>query len=292
MYVMWKMHRNKWQNKEWTQKLQNNQENKRKYINNKQLIRKIVEFVFFLSFSGISTKIFPFSPNFQKSSSNFTGFLVQFCGFQWHSNIVLRSFPSKHCSTWFFIQLWVFFLHPRHLSEVIHRWILLLACFHELTSVTPQSNITEIHFSIPSKSEPLNFRQNNTMATTRLIRFPKTLLQSIRTKSTKTPTLTAMGHQSHVQKVVTTSDGNAFVAWHPTVDFPYEHSLPIPPAAIPTSSLIKDQAIDTAMAAFGQKKMEIAREELMRITHSHCITWAPRQRDRKAKKTPMDREYL
>lgn len=134
------------------------------------------------------------------------------------------------------------------------------------------------------------------MATTRLIRLPKPLLnlhnlQSLRAKSTN-GAVTAIGNLSHVQKVVSTSDGSAFVAWHPTADFPYEHSLPLPPPAIPTNTLIKDQAIETAMQAFGQKKVEIAREELMRVTHSHVHTWVPRQRDRKAKKTPMNREYL
>lgn len=113
----------------------------------------------------------------------------------------------------------------------------------------------------------------------------------IRDKSTKLLT-SPVGNLSHVQKVGTTSDGTTFVAWHPTTDFPYEHSSALPPPAIPTSTLLKDEAIQNAMKAFGNKKPEIARQELMRLTNTSLHTWKPRQRDRKAKKTPMNREYL
>lgn len=137
------------------------------------------------------------------------------------------------------------------------------------------------------------------MATIRLI-ISKNLskhlinnLNSVQIRHKTTNILTsALGKQSSVEKVVTTSDSNAFIAWHPTAEFPYEHSLPLPPPAIPTSTLLKDEAIQTAMAAFGNKKPEIARLELMKITHTSLHVWKPRQRDRKAKKTPMDREYL
>lgn len=112
----------------------------------------------------------------------------------------------------------------------------------------------------------------------------------IRSKSTKILT-TATGTQSHVEQVVTTNDGT-FIAWHPTQEFPYEHSLPMPPPAIPTSTLLKDEAIQTAMQAFGNKKPEIAHQELMKVTHSSKHIWAPRPRDRKRKNTPPDRKYL
>lgn len=111
-----------------------------------------------------------------------------------------------------------------------------------------------------------------------------------RFKSTEVLT-TVLGTQSHVEKVVTTNDGT-FFAWHPTPEFPYEHSLPLPPPAIPTSTLLKDEAIQTAMQAFGNKNPEIARQELMKITHTSKHIWAPRQRDRKRKNTPPNREYL
>lgn len=113
----------------------------------------------------------------------------------------------------------------------------------------------------------------------------------IRCKSSKILT-TAVGSLSTVEKVVTTADSSTFVAWHPTHDFPYEHSKPLPPPAIPTSTLLKDEALQTAMAAFGNKKPQIATQELMRLTNTSYHVWRPRQRDRKAKKTKPDREYL
>lgn len=113
----------------------------------------------------------------------------------------------------------------------------------------------------------------------------------IRSKSSSILT-TAVGSLSTVEKVVTTKDGTAFVAWHPTHDFPYEHSKPLPPPAIPTSTLLKDDAIQTAMKAFGTKHKRIADLELMKVTHTSKHVWKPRPRDRKAKTTKPDREYL
>lgn len=113
-----------------------------------------------------------------------------------------------------------------------------------------------------------------------------------RSKSTDSILTTAVGQLSHVDKVVATEDCTLFVAWHPTSEFPYEHSLPLPPPSIPTSTLLKDEAIQTAMQAFSNKRPEIARLELMKLTNTSKHTWKPRQRDRKAKKTPPDREYL
>lgn len=113
-----------------------------------------------------------------------------------------------------------------------------------------------------------------------------------RSKSTDSTLTTAVGHLSHVERVVSTEDCTMFVAWHPTSEFPYEHSLPLPPQSIPTSTLLKDDAIQTAMSAFSNKRPEIARLELMKLTNTSKHTWKPRQRDRRAKKTPPDREYL
>lgn len=113
----------------------------------------------------------------------------------------------------------------------------------------------------------------------------------IRFKSTELKT-TSTGSLSFVEKIVTSSDGSAFVAWHPTYDFPYEYSLPLPPPSIETSTLLRDETIQTAMQAFGNKHPEIARQELMKITNTSKHTWKPRQRDRRAKKTQMEREYL
>lgn len=113
-----------------------------------------------------------------------------------------------------------------------------------------------------------------------------------REKSTDSTLTTAVGQLSNVEKVVATEDCSLFVAWHPTSEFPYEHSLPLPPPTIATSTLLKDEAIQTAMQAFSNKRPEIARLELMKLTNTSKHTWKPRQRDRRAKKTPPDREYL
>lgn len=97
---------------------------------------------------------------------------------------------------------------------------------------------------------------------------------------------------SHIEKIVTTNDNTTFIAWHPTNVFQYQHSLPLKPNSIQNNALLKDEAIRTAMQAFGNKRPEIAQRELMKITNTSKHTWKPRQRDRKAKKTSMDREYL
>lgn len=118
--------------------------------------------------------------------------------------------------------------------------------------------------------------------------------KQIRPKSTKILT-TPVGSLSNVENVATTSDGTTFVAWHPTPDFPYEHSLPLPPPGMATSTLLRDEAIETAMKAFGNKHPEIAKQELMRVTTTSYHTWRPFPRGSKintAKGTPPDRKYL
>lgn len=119
----------------------------------------------------------------------------------------------------------------------------------------------------------------------------------IRNFSTKSLKLSikenAVGGRSLVDGVAVTSGGKTIVAWHPDPVFPYECSKPLP-TAIETQSatLVKDESIRTAMSAFKEKRPEVAREELMRLTHTTKHRWFPRSRDKKAKKTPMDRPYL
>lgn len=117
------------------------------------------------------------------------------------------------------------------------------------------------------------------------------ILNQIRHKSMKIAE-TPVGQLSHVEKIVTTNDCTTFVAWHPSHTFDYEYSLPLPPPSIETDSLLKQEAIKSSLSAFGNKHPEIAKLELMKITNTSFHTWKPRQRDRKAKKTEMDREYL
>ena len=106
-------------------------------------------------------------------------------------------------------------------------------------------------------------------------------------------TKNAIGGKNLVEKVAITNDGKTIVAWHPDVEFPYEFSKPIPKAAeAESASLIKDIKIQTAMRAFKDKHPEVARQELMSLTHTTKHRWFPRSRDKRSKKTPMDRPYL
>lgn len=127
------------------------------------------------------------------------------------------------------------------------------------------------------------------MASLRLFSIKISNLNLIKQYSTKTAT----GNRSLVDKVVLAQDGKMFVAWHPTPDFPYELTQPIPKYETQEkSSVIKEAAISTAMKAFKTKHPEIARLELSKLTFTTKHKWFPRARDKKAKNTPMDREYL
>lgn len=88
------------------------------------------------------------------------------------------------------------------------------------------------------------------------------------------------------------TDAGIFVAWHPEPDFPYEFTKPIEMKDRSNPSLLKEAAINTAMEAFKNKHPDLARQELMSLTYTTKHIWFPRSRDRKAKKTPMDRNYL
>ena len=108
------------------------------------------------------------------------------------------------------------------------------------------------------------------------------------------PKLNSVDNSASVQSVALSKDESTFVAWHPKVkDFPYEFSRPIPTVQEQHSaSLLKDKSVQTALNAFKNKHPEIARQELMKITYTTKHRWYPRARDKKAKKTPMDRPYL
>lgn len=94
-----------------------------------------------------------------------------------------------------------------------------------------------------------------------------------------------------VENVVKTKCG-MFVAWHPEPDFPYEFTKPIEMKDRSNASLLKEKSLNTAMEAFKNQAPELARQELMGLTYTTKHIWFPRSRDRRAKKTPMDREYL
>ncbi|XP_066250260.1 large ribosomal subunit protein mL42 [Euwallacea similis] len=94
-------------------------------------------------------------------------------------------------------------------------------------------------------------------------------------------------------KIVGTPDGSTLVAWHPKKDFPYECTKPLPEIKIEESpSVLKTQLTPELLSIFNKKTPEQARAELMAITHTTKHRWFPKKRRNKAKKTPMDREFL
>ncbi|XP_016973585.1 39S ribosomal protein L42, mitochondrial [Drosophila rhopaloa] len=103
----------------------------------------------------------------------------------------------------------------------------------------------------------------------------------------------AVGGKGLVEAVAVTRSGRTIVAWHPETPVPYENTQPLPKIAeVQSSSVVKESALKTAMRAFKSQHPEVARQELMQLTHTTKHRWFPRSRDKKAKKTPMDRPYL
>lgn len=95
---------------------------------------------------------------------------------------------------------------------------------------------------------------------------------------------------NNINNVAKTNCG-MLVAWHSEPDFPYECTKPIQYKS-GNQSILKENAINNAMEAFKKNNPEIVRQELSNITFTTKHVWFPRSRDRKAKKTPMDRKYL
>ncbi|XP_022901808.2 large ribosomal subunit protein mL42 [Onthophagus taurus] len=97
---------------------------------------------------------------------------------------------------------------------------------------------------------------------------------------------------SSSSKFAKTDDGSTFVFWHPKKEFSYENTRPLPEVKAESSGVLKTELSHQLKEVFNKKSPDMAREELMRITYTTKHKWFPRSRDRKAKKTPMDREYL
>lgn len=103
----------------------------------------------------------------------------------------------------------------------------------------------------------------------------------------------ATGGRGLVESVHVFRNGRTIAAWHPEPSYPYELSKPLPSAEVEQSaSLLKEEALRAAKSAFMRQRPEVAREELMRLTHTCKHRWFPRARDKRAKKTPMDRPFL
>ncbi|XP_057662582.1 39S ribosomal protein L42, mitochondrial [Diorhabda carinulata] len=95
------------------------------------------------------------------------------------------------------------------------------------------------------------------------------------------------------QRIVITDNGSTLIAWHPKEDFPYECTRPLPEEEpCETSTVLKTTLTPELLSIFNKKTPEQARQELMNITFTTKHRWFPRSRDKRAKKTPMDREYL
>jgi len=93
------------------------------------------------------------------------------------------------------------------------------------------------------------------------------------------------------EQITVTDDGSTIVCWHPEPRFPYECSFPLP-AEQETHATLKIQSLDEVRSVFLEKKQEFVRQELMSLTYTTKHRWFPRSRDKYAKNTPPDREYL
>jgi large subunit ribosomal protein L42 len=93
------------------------------------------------------------------------------------------------------------------------------------------------------------------------------------------------------EQITVTDDGSSIVCWHPEPHVPYECSRPLPEEQ-GTHSTLKIQSLDEVRSVFKEKKQEFVRQELMALTHTTKHRWFPRSRDKYAKKTPPDRDYL
>ncbi|XP_028164322.1 39S ribosomal protein L42, mitochondrial [Ostrinia furnacalis] len=92
-------------------------------------------------------------------------------------------------------------------------------------------------------------------------------------------------------KIVITNDGSTIVSLHREQNFPYEHSKPLP-EEIQDNSLLKMSDLEEVRRVFKDMKPEIARKQLSTLTLTTQHRWFPRARDKKAKKTEMNRTYL
>ncbi|XP_032528860.1 large ribosomal subunit protein mL42 [Danaus plexippus] len=92
-------------------------------------------------------------------------------------------------------------------------------------------------------------------------------------------------------KIVITDDGSTIVALHREQEFPYEYSKPLP-EEVTDSSILKMSDYSEVRKVFKDIKPEMARQQLASLTLTTPHRWFPRARDKKAKKTEMNRPYL
>ena len=92
--------------------------------------------------------------------------------------------------------------------------------------------------------------------------------------------------------IVVTDDGSTIVCWHPEKMFPYQCTKPMPELLNRQQTVLKTTKQE-AMKLMSKKRpdKEIV-DEMAQLTHTTFHKWYPRSRDKKAKKTPKDREFL
>lgn len=93
-------------------------------------------------------------------------------------------------------------------------------------------------------------------------------------------------------KIVISDDGSTIIALHQDEGFPYEHSRPLPDKEKVSSGILRMENVDEVRKVFVETKPEIARRQLAALTLTTEHRWFPRARDKKAKKTEMNRPYL
>lgn len=123
--------------------------------------------------------------------------------------------------------------------------------------------------------------------------------QIIRSFSTKVssfkvyPAETPVRCRALVESIAKSRDQQSFIAWHPKKEIPYEFTRPLPKFETEfNSSLIKDEILEQALKAYKHSYPDLVRENLSKLTFTTKHRWFPRSRDKKAKKTIMDRPYL
>lgn len=107
------------------------------------------------------------------------------------------------------------------------------------------------------------------------------------------PSETSVRNRALVDSIAESKDQQAFYAWHPKKEIPYEFTKPLPPPQQRTStSLMREEKLDEAMRAYKHSYPELVNEKLAKLTFTTKHRWFPRSRDKKSKKTEMDRPYL
>ncbi|XP_073968840.1 mitochondrial ribosomal protein L42 [Rhodnius prolixus] len=92
--------------------------------------------------------------------------------------------------------------------------------------------------------------------------------------------------------IVVTNDGSTIVCWHPEKEFPYECTKPLPEQLEESSTSVLKNSEKNVYTVFAKKSLDTVPDELAKITYTTKHRWYPRNRDKRAKKTPRDRSYL